>query len=95
MTAAASDVAARGVRVVAHMVQRRGVSDGGARKMTLPYSSRTLLSYGKVREVAATSQETDATAVVFMTTLTSRQRRTLTTMLGRPAISLSDILTTD
>ncbi|MFE6710599.1 hypothetical protein [Streptomyces sp. NPDC057695] len=94
MSAAAADLAARGVRVVGHMVQRRGVSDGGARKMTLPYSSRTLLSYGKVREVASRSQETNATAVVFTTTLTSRQRRTLTNMLGRPAISLSDIVTT-
>ncbi|MER7481087.1 hypothetical protein ABTX60_26190 [Streptomyces sp. NPDC126510] len=93
MATAATELAAHGARVVAQIVQRRGVSDGGARKMGLPYSSRTLLTYGKVREVALACDRTDADAAVFAASLTERQRRTLTNMLGRPAVSLSDLLT--
>ncbi|MFF8511788.1 hypothetical protein ACF064_27285 [Streptomyces sp. NPDC015492] len=92
MASAATALAAHGAQVVARIVQRRGVSAGGAGKMGLPYSSRTLLSYGKVREVALRCEETDAAAVVFTTPLTGRQRRTLTAMLGRPATSISDVL---
>ncbi|MFD8643126.1 hypothetical protein ACFV14_22840 [Streptomyces zaomyceticus] len=92
MASAAAELAAHGARVAAQIVQRRGVSDGGARKMALPYSSRTLLTYGKVREVALACEQTDADAVIFTASLTDRQRRTLTGMLGRPAESLSDVL---
>ncbi len=95
MASAAAELAARGARVVGQIVQRRGVSDGGARKMGLPFSSRTLLSYGKVREVAEACEQADADAAIFVVTLTERQRRTLTTMLGCPAVSLSDVLAVD
>lgn len=95
MASAATELAARGARVVVRMVQRRGVSDGGVRKMSLPYSSRTLLSHGKVLEVAHACEQTDAAAVVFVATLTEHQQRTLTGMLGRPAVSLTDILAAD
>lgn len=63
--------------------------------MNLPYSSRTLLRYGKVREVAQACDQVNADAVIFVASLTERQQRTLTDMLGRPAVSLSDILATD
>ncbi|WP_323181343.1 hypothetical protein [Streptomyces sp. NBC_00154] len=63
--------------------------------MALPYSSRTLLSYGKVRETAALCEQTDADAAVFLSPLTGRQRRALTRMLGCSAVSLADALTTD
>ncbi|MET7488961.1 hypothetical protein [Streptomyces sp. NPDC005538] len=63
--------------------------------MGLPYSSRTLLSYGKVREVAQACDRADADAVIFLASLTERQQRTLTDMLGRPAVSLSHILAVD
>ncbi|MEU9874930.1 hypothetical protein [Streptomyces phaeochromogenes] len=89
MDAAAVDLTARGARVVGRVVQRRGVSDGGARKMTLPYSSRTLLSSGKTREVAALREETGADAVIFLNALTEHQRRVLTEAFGCPAVSLS------
>ncbi|MEU9253780.1 hypothetical protein AB0D66_18220 [Streptomyces sp. NPDC048270] len=92
MSSAATELAARGARVAVQMVQRRGVSHGGVQKMTLPFSSRTLLSYGKVREVARACDEAKADAVVFVPSLTERQRRTLTALLGRPAMSLSDLL---
>ncbi|MFJ2582970.1 hypothetical protein [Kitasatospora aureofaciens] len=95
MASAATELAARGARVVVQIVQRRGVSDGGVQKMGLPYSSRTLLSYGKVREVAQACDQASADAVIFVTSLTERQQRTLTAMLGRPAVSLSDILAAD
>ncbi|MFF2041086.1 hypothetical protein ACFVVX_11700 [Kitasatospora sp. NPDC058170] len=95
MASAATELAARGARVVVQMVQRRGVSDGGVQKMGLPYSSRTLLSHGKVREVAQACDQADADAVIFVASLTERQQRALTDMLGRPAVSLSDILAAD
>ncbi|WP_406192370.1 hypothetical protein OH807_00810 [Kitasatospora sp. NBC_01560] len=95
MASASTELAARGARVVVQMVQRRGVSDGGVQKMGLPYSSRTLLSYGKVREVAQACDQANADAVIFVASLTERQQRALTDMLGRPAVSLSDILAAD
>ncbi|MGW5851248.1 HflX-like GTP-binding protein [Streptomyces sp. NPDC055254] len=95
MTSAAQELASRGARVVVQIVQRRGVSDGGVQKMSLPYSSRTLLSYGKVREVAQACDQANADAVIFVTSLTERQQRVLTAMLGRPAIGLSEALSTD
>lgn len=92
MASAATELAARGARVVVQIVQRRGVSDGGVQKMSLPYSSRTLMSYGKVREIAQAGDQANADAVIFVAALTERQQRTLTDMLGRPAVSLTDIL---
>ncbi|WP_448318784.1 hypothetical protein [Streptomyces sp. CO7] len=92
MDAAAAELEARGVRVVGRLVQRRGVSRGGARKMSLPYSSRTLLSSGKARELAATCERTGAGAAVLVTTPTDRQRHALTALLGRPAVGLADVL---
>ncbi|MFF1300048.1 MULTISPECIES: hypothetical protein [unclassified Streptomyces] len=92
MDAAAQEMTTRGARVVGRVVQRRGVSDGGAEKMALPYSSRTLLSYGKVREAASLCEQTSADAAVFLASLTERQRHVLTGMLGCPAVSLADAL---
>jgi 50S ribosomal subunit-associated GTPase HflX len=92
MDTAAQEMSRGGARVVGRIVQRRGVSDGGAEQMALPYSSRTLLSYGKVREAAALCEETNADAAVFLAPLTERQRHALTGMLGCPAVSLADAL---
>jgi 50S ribosomal subunit-associated GTPase HflX len=94
MDSAAEELTARGAQVVGRIVQRRGVSDGGVRKMDLPYSSRTLLSRGKVREVAAACERADADVAVFVASLTAHQRRVLTAILGCPAISLAEILAT-
>ncbi|WP_420036782.1 hypothetical protein ACN2WE_35240 [Streptomyces sp. cg28] len=88
MDAAADELSRRGARVVGRVVQRRGVSAGGAAQMSLPYSSRTLLSYGKVHETAALCARTRAEAAVFLWSLTERQCRVLTRMLGVPAVSL-------
>jgi hypothetical protein len=53
-------VEARGARVVGRFVQRRGVSHGGTDKMTVPLSSRTLFSAGKVHEIADASEAAGA-----------------------------------
>ena len=95
MDAAAEEMTRRGARVVGRVVQRRGVSAGGARKMALPYSSRTLLSYGKVREAVVLLERTNADAVISLAPLTGRQRRVLTGMFGRPVASLADVLAGD
>ncbi|MFF0110601.1 HflX-like GTP-binding protein [Streptomyces hirsutus] len=63
--------------------------------MALPYSSRTLLSHGKVREVAAACEGAGADAVVFIAPLTERQQRVLTGIFGCPAVSLSETLAAD
>ncbi|MFJ5214933.1 hypothetical protein ACIP98_09470 [Streptomyces sp. NPDC088354] len=92
MNSAATGLAVRGARVVGQIVQRRGVSDGGVQKMALPFSSRTLLSHGKVLEVAEACERADADAAVFVAALSGRQQRALTALLGCPAVSLPEIL---
>ncbi|MET9621784.1 hypothetical protein ABZZ37_13580 [Streptomyces sp. NPDC006464] len=95
MDAAATELAARGARVVGRFVQRRGVSSGGVRTMGLPYSSRTVLGSGKVREVAAAREAAAADVVVFVRPLTGFQQRVLSEIFGCPAVSLSEFLTAD
>jgi 50S ribosomal subunit-associated GTPase HflX len=90
MDSAAAELEARGARVVGRIVQRRGVSAGGARKMSLPLSSRTLLSSGKVREVARACERAEVDTVVFVATLTPRQQRALTALLGRPVVGVTE-----
>jgi 50S ribosomal subunit-associated GTPase HflX len=58
--------------------------------MDLPLSSRTLLSSGKVREVAAACA--DADIAVFVAALSKRQQRVLTELFGCPAVSLAEAL---
>lgn len=91
MDEVAEAVVGLGARVVRRFVQRRGVSDGGVKKMGLPYSSRTLVSYGKADEIAAACRETSADGVVFRNTLTDRQRRVLSEIFGCPAVSLTEL----
>ncbi|MFG2867231.1 hypothetical protein [Streptomyces sp. NPDC048338] len=95
MDAAAGELAARGARVVGRFVQRRGVSAGGVGKMALPYSSRTVLGRGKVREVTAAREAAAADLVVFVRPLTGFQQSALSEIFGCPAVSLSEILVAD
>ncbi|MFB7371814.1 hypothetical protein ACFC0D_18410 [Streptomyces sp. NPDC056222] len=92
MEAATGEVAAWGGRVVGEVVQRRGVSRGGARLMGSPYSSRTVLGSGKLREAVELCERTGADAVVFVTPLTERQRHVLAGIFARPVASLADAL---
>lgn len=63
--------------------------------MGRPYSSRTVMSTGKVREVAAVRVETDAKAVVFANELTARQRVVLAELFGCPVFSQDDLRATE
>ncbi|MFI0358004.1 hypothetical protein [Actinomadura sp. 9N407] len=98
MAALAGVVEGLGGRVVGRFVQRRGVSGrkkgrapGGRANMDRPYSSRTLMSTGKVREIAAARADMDAKVVVFANELTIRQRTVLTELLGCPVFSRGDL----
>lgn len=84
-------IESHGGRVVARCVQRRGVSHGGVHLMTEPFSQRTLISSGKVHELADLCRTTSATAVVFSNSLTRHQRQVLRELLDRPTFSGEDL----
>jgi 50S ribosomal subunit-associated GTPase HflX len=88
----AAMVEAHGGHVVCRHAQRRGVSHGGAAKMSTPYSRRTLLSPGKARELAETCRTAGIGVAVFANPLTTHQRAVLADMFGCPVISGEDIL---
>ena len=87
----AASVEALGGRVVARHVQRRGVSRGGAAKMSTPFSRRTLLSPGKAREVAQACRESGVDVAVFANPLTPHQQAVLADLLGCPVLSGDDL----
>lgn len=89
----AAAVEAYGARVVGRHVQRRGVSHGGADKMTVPFSRRTLLGAGKAREVADACRASQVGVVVFANPLTEHQRTVLGEMFGCTVLSGEDLLT--
>jgi hypothetical protein len=98
MSVLVAEVERLGGCVVEQFVQRRGVSGnkkghapGGRANMDRPYSSRTLMSTGKVREIAAVRVETGAKAVVFANELTARQRAVLGEVFGCPVFSHGDL----
>lgn len=90
-------VEAGGGRVVGRYVQRRGASDrwnerpGGAARMSQPFSRRTLLTHGKVREIAEACRKDNVDIAVFVNALTPVQRTVLTGMLGCPVFSGADL----
>ncbi|MBO3743115.1 hypothetical protein [Actinoplanes flavus] len=87
----------RGSRVVARFVQRRGASDrwnqrpGGAARMADPFSRRTLMTHGKIREIAEACRTADAAAAIFVNPLTPTQRTVLTRLLGCPVLTRDDL----
>ena len=89
MAALAARLVATGAQVIRQFVQRRGVSRGGARRMGLPLSRRTLISAGKVAEIAQVRQETGASAVIFLNPLTDHQRAALEAGFGCRVLSAS------
>jgi 50S ribosomal subunit-associated GTPase HflX len=90
-------VEARGGRVVARYVQRRGASDrwnerpGGVARMSQPFSRRTLLTQGKAREIAEFCQTAGVDAAIFVNVLTAVQRTVLADMLGCHIFSGEDL----
>ncbi|MCZ7475750.1 MULTISPECIES: hypothetical protein [unclassified Micromonospora] len=87
----------RGARVVDRFAQRRGVSDrwharpGGAARMSRPFSRRTLLTHGRIREIADACREAGVDAAIFVNTLTPVQRTVLADLLGCLVISGDDL----
>ena len=88
---------ARGARVVGRHVQRRGASDrwrerpGGAARMSRPFSRRTLLTHGKMREIADECRAAQIDAAIFVNTLTPVQRAVLAELLGCLVLSGDDL----
>ncbi|MEV4121635.1 hypothetical protein [Micromonospora sp. NPDC049645] len=88
---------ARGSRVVGRYVQRRGASDrwkqrpGGAARMSMPFSRRTLLTHGKIREIAEACRNADIDAAIFVNTLSHVQRTVLADVLGCLVFSGDDL----
>ncbi|MFQ6325922.1 hypothetical protein ACLMAL_07260 [Nocardia sp. CWNU-33] len=98
MADVSAGVARLGGRVVECFVQRRGVSGGkkgdtpgGTATMAEPYSARTLMSTGKVGEIAGACARVHAGAVVFSNELTDRQRTVLARICGCAVFSYSDL----
>lgn len=91
MEATADLATARGARVLGRIVQRRGVSDGGVAAMTRPFSRRTLLTGGKIREIAQRCRADQIGAVVFVNALTDRQRWILEAEFCCPVLSRAEL----
>jgi 50S ribosomal subunit-associated GTPase HflX len=91
----ATSVEERGGRVIGRYVQRRGVSHGGANKMTAPFSRRTLLSPGKAREVADACRAAGVGVAVFLNPLTEHQRAVLGDVFDCLVMSNEDLLIPD
>lgn len=92
----AEELEARGGTVVGRLLQRRGVSRGGAARMSQPLSWRTVFGPGKTRELVALVAETDADCVVTCNILIDNQRKTLRERTGvtvQDAYSLGIVLT--
>ncbi|MEV0726220.1 hypothetical protein AB0I37_25985 [Micromonospora purpureochromogenes] len=89
----AASVKAHGGRVVSRHVQRRGVSHGGAAKMTESFSRGTLLSPGKAREIAQACRAAEVAVAVFVNPLTEHQRAVRGDLFGCLVISGGDLLT--
>ncbi|MGW4463848.1 HflX-like GTP-binding protein [Micromonospora sp. NPDC004704] len=87
----AASVVAHGGRVVGRHVQRRGVSRGGAAKMTLPFSRRTLLSSGKAREIAQVCRAAGVGVAVFVNPLSKHQQVVLGDMFGCIVVSGTEL----
>ncbi|WP_131831561.1 hypothetical protein [Pseudofrankia asymbiotica] len=84
-------VTALGGQVLERFVQRRGVSDGGVRLMTTPLSRRFLIGPGKLEEIATACSTKNIDAVIFVNDLNAYQRRWLSTRLGRPVLTQTDL----
>ncbi|SCF29326.1 GTP-binding GTPase N-terminal [Micromonospora matsumotoense] len=92
LAALEASVEALGGRVVGRQIQRRGVSRGGAERMTLPLSRRTLLSSGKAREVGDACRSAAVALAVFVNPLTEHQRNVLSELFGCPVVGGDDLI---
>lgn len=86
MEQARQQVVAAGGCVVATILQRRGVSrskrPGGSKVMNQPLDAATVMSRGKVAELVQACKESSADVVVFVVSITQRQRDVLSDLTG-------------
>ncbi len=68
-----ADLVQRGAVVVGRLIQRRGVSKGGVKKMGQPLSPTTVISSGKTRELAQLAATQNADTIVFLNDLKTTQ----------------------
>ncbi len=59
--------------------------------MSRPFSRRTLLTNGKIRQIAEACRESDIDAAVFVNTLTHIQRTVLADVLGCLVFDADDL----
>lgn len=79
-----------GVEVVGSLIQRRGVSRGGTKRMDAPLNGATLIGPGKAQELAQLVRDTQAAVVYFLNDLSSAQLTRLATLCNCPVISCLD-----
>lgn len=68
-----AELGCSGAKLGGRIVQRRGVSRGGVAKLNRPLSPATVISAGKVQELASLVRESGADFVVFLNELTASQ----------------------
>lgn len=79
-----------GVEVVGSLIQRRGVSRGGTKRLEAPLNSATLIGPGKADELARLVRDCQATIVYFLNDLSSAQLTRLAALTSCPVISCLD-----
>jgi 50S ribosomal subunit-associated GTPase HflX len=79
-----------GVEVVGSLIQRRGVSRGGTKRMEAPLNSATLIGPGKALELAQLVHDRQAAVVYFLNDLSSAQSGRLAALTECPVISCID-----
>ncbi|MEK8032874.1 hypothetical protein AACH06_18800 [Ideonella sp. DXS29W] len=83
-------LAEKGIDVVAHLVQRRGVSrskQNGAKRLDSPLTSATIFGRGKVEELAWLVKEKSVSVVYVLNLLSSTQIQRLSDLTGCEVLS--------
>jgi 50S ribosomal subunit-associated GTPase HflX len=87
-------LAARGIVVVASLVQRRGVSrarsPGGSKRLDTPMSSATFIGPGKADELARLVREHEANLVLVLNSLSLAQSERLASLTGCSVVPCMD-----
>ena len=78
------------VEVVGTLIQRRGVSRGGTKRMDAPLNSASLIGPGKAEELAKLVRDRQAVVVYFLNDLSSAQIARLAALSDCPVISCPD-----
>jgi GTP-binding protein HflX len=89
----AAKIVSRGGVVVAHVIQRRGVSrdtrPGGSRRMNAPMDPATYCGTGKAQEIGELRRATGAELVVICAKLSPSQLANLERIIGCPVLDMA------